>query len=571
MYEDISDLTRKLQDVSAKEATRQLCSFFVECRFKDENFSDNYIDASRDGGIDYFYSSGDQFYIIQSKYNSKNSAIPFDNIQTEIDKIIETIGHPTNERLRNLSGNDFINKVRANLNNSQAIIDIYYLTTGKIEPATCKQTDTYLRKRVADKGWKIRVSFNPADNVFLETMIINNRYGFIPYTGKKEVSFDKKPLEVTISNIDSLAGVVPISQLLGWFENRKDIDRFLQKNVRGYLETRRENKDIMKSYSEEPSYFWFKHNGIVIFVDHYDFDVKNGNKVYLSNPQIVNGGQTINSVYSAYLESGTSNEARVLLRIIKLPYDRVDSYQRGLGFIEALNTQVHITAADLHSNDEIQVQIQRIIEKINRGYVYVRKRKSDTRISDTNVVKEQLANLINCCKREKPNEAIRMELGKLFRDNYDKIFDRNRILLDFEKNTEVYEYLVIWRIHRLIIKARKQLAQKYQNLFYATQYYVALDVYRRLSKLRQRMGKPWSIWFDFAESYNFQDALTKYTKLLFRRTYSIIPKSEKNSPDNFYKQAKAVAIAEKELGLANEFNGLFPKAYSEYEQSYQTA
>ena len=120
----------------------------------------------------------------------------------------------------------------------------------------------------------------------------------------------------------------------------------------------------MKSYLEAPEYFWFKHNGIVLFVDHYDFDPQNENKFYLSNPQIVNGGQTINSVYSAFLENGTKNDARVLLRIIKLPYDRVDSYQRGLEFIEALNTQVRISPADLHSNDERQVQIERIIGKI---------------------------------------------------------------------------------------------------------------------------------------------------------------------------------------------------------------
>jgi len=131
LYEDVTDLTTKLQDLPAKEATRQLCAFFVECRFNDPDFSDHFIDGSKDGGIDYFYSSNDQFYIVQSKYNSKNSLVQFINIQTEIDKILNTIDHPTNERLKNKYGNDFVNKVRENLNNSKAIIDIYYLTTGR--------------------------------------------------------------------------------------------------------------------------------------------------------------------------------------------------------------------------------------------------------------------------------------------------------------------------------------------------------------------------------------------------------------------------------------------------------
>jgi len=90
-YEDVYDLTNKLQSLDKKEASRQLCSFFVKSRFDDVRFHRHFIDASGDGGIDYFYSSDVQFYIVQSKYNSKNSAASFNNIQTEIDKVIETI------------------------------------------------------------------------------------------------------------------------------------------------------------------------------------------------------------------------------------------------------------------------------------------------------------------------------------------------------------------------------------------------------------------------------------------------------------------------------------------------
>jgi len=569
LYEDVYDLTQKLQALEKKEASRQLCSFFVESRFSDENFNDNFIDASRDGGIDYFYFSHDQFYIVQSKYNSKNSTIPFENIQTEIDKIIETIDHPTNERLRNKYGNDFINKVRAHLANPKAIIDIYYLTTGKIEEAVVEECDKYLRMRIDEKGWKIRVSFNPADYRFLETMIVNNRFGFIPYTGKKEIEFDKGSFfEVSISNIDSLVGVVSISQLVDWFENRKDIKKFLQKNVRGYLEKKRENKIVKRSYLNAPEYFWFKHNGIVIFVDHYDFDDKNKNRVLLSNPQIVNGGQTINSIYSAYAETGTKNEARVILRIIKLPYDRVESYQRGLEVIEGLNTQVKIKASDLRSNDERQVHIQRIFERIDSGYTYIRKRESGVKASDKVVTMEQLANLINCCVLERPNEAIRMEIEKLFRDKYDKIFDMNKILVEFAKNTEVYNHLIIWRIHRLLVKVRKQLNKRNQDLFYVTQFYVLADIYRRLGSLRKRIRQSHRTWFDFVESDYFQDSAQKYAKLVFPRAYELIPPSERANPDKFFKQIKTVDIAKKKLGLANDFNRLFQKAYSYFEEEF---
>jgi len=569
LYEDVYDLTNQLQSLERKEASRQLCSFFVESRFDDNQFDRHFIDASRDGGIDYFYSSNEQFYIVQSKYNSTNSAVSFDNIQTEIDKIIETIDHPTDKRLRNIDGNEFINRVRSNLSNRKAIIDIYYLTTGRIEEKTVKECDEYLRMRVGSKDWKIRFSFNPADYRFLETMIVNHRFGFIPYTGKKVLEFDKI-FEITMENIDSLLGVVQISQLIDWFASRQDIDKFLQKNVRGYLKNKRPNRIIKKSYLDEPEYFWFKHNGIVIFVDHYGFDKHNEKRLLLSNPQIVNGGQTINSVYSAYSETGIKNESRVLVRIVKLPYDRIESYLRGLSIIEGLNTQVRITASDLRSNDERQVQIQRIVERIDAGYQYVRKRRSGVKASDKIVTMEKLANLVNCCVFEKPNEAIRMEVEKLFRDKYDKIFNKDKIIVEFAKNTEVYNYLIIWRIHRLVVKLKKELRKRDIDLFYATQYYVLLDIYRRLRKLRNRIKQSWRTWFEFVQSGHFRKAVRSYGKPVFRRSYDLIPRSERSNPDRFFKQIRTVDIARRKLGLTQEFNRLFQRAYSEYEQEFLT-
>ena len=117
---------------------------------------------------------------------------------------------------------------------------------------------------------------------------------------------------------------------------------------------------------------------------------------------------------------------------------------------------------------------------------------------------------------------------------------------------------------------KKNLAQRYQDLFYATQFYVLLDIYRLTTKLRQRLGKPWKVWFDFTESSYFQDAVMKYAKAIFKRTYDLIPASERNNPDKFYKQAGTVGIAQKSLGLPAEFNNIFQKAYSEYEVDYQT-
>ena len=58
-----------------------------------------------------------------------------------------------------------------------------------------------------------------------------------------------------------------------------------------------------------------------------------------------------------------------------------------------------------------------------------------------------------------------MELSKLFREKYDKIFDKDKILVDFERNAEIYDYLVMWRTHRTIVKVRKQIAKNIKTFF----------------------------------------------------------------------------------------------------------
>lgn len=75
-------------------------------------------------------------------------------------------------------------------------------------------------------------------------------------------------------------------------------------NVRGYLERSSYNKNIQKTIQTNPTEFFMFNNGITMTSEIIDSDSMNSGKKYLiklENYQIVNGGQTIRSIFE-YLQ-----------------------------------------------------------------------------------------------------------------------------------------------------------------------------------------------------------------------------------------------------------------------------
>ncbi len=157
------------------------------------------------------------------------------------------------------------------------------------------------------------------------------------------------------------------------------------KNVREFLgETGKAgkiNKAIGHSYLSDPDWFWYKHNGIIILADDIFIDrVKN--ELVLRNPQIINGGQTLKALFSAYSKNNKAeNSAKVLLRIYRLPYEDAETYKRSIEIISALNSQNKINPSDLRSTDPRQVRLERLFQQMGSGYRYWRKRSKEAKSS----------------------------------------------------------------------------------------------------------------------------------------------------------------------------------------------
>lgn len=182
--------------------------------------------------------------------------------------------------------------------------------------------------------------------------------------------------------------------------------KLFARNIRGDLGgATAVNKDIRQTLRNDPASFWYLNNGITIVCDEALLESTRGRgRLHLTNPQIINGQQT---TYALADEPKGAARADVSVRVIRISErgssDDFAAYDAMVGrIVEATNSQNKIKAADLRSNDRIQVGIERDLHQ--RGYHYQRKRASASMVAaaarrhEWRVRKEDLAKAVAACE-----------------------------------------------------------------------------------------------------------------------------------------------------------------------------
>lgn len=144
-------------------------------------------------------------------------------------------------------------------------------------------------------------------------------------------------------------------------------------NVRGFVNKSKYNKNIIKTLKEEPIKFFIYNNGLTLVVDDVKTENKNlGNaiKISLKNLQVVNGGQTLRSIYRFHEENKKNKNlsvAQVLVRILNISKDeKLDNK-----IAEYTNSQNAISVIDLKSLRDEQIKIEQYLSE--HKILYVRK------------------------------------------------------------------------------------------------------------------------------------------------------------------------------------------------------
>lgn len=248
-------------------------------------------------------------------------------------------------------------------------------------------------------------------------------------------------------------------------------ESIFQQNVRFSLGLRSKsiNKQILETAidGKRSEAFWYFNNGITIICKKIT-ETTSGKVINLENAQIINGAQTTYALYEAYINGNLQENVEVLIKAIQAD-DR--------NFIENVtlytNSQNAIRLRDLCSNDEIQIQIQKIILD-TYNFFMERKRGEFNSLYPTPDAKrkilgngwnfkvfsnENAAQAFLSMFLDKPAQA-KNELGRIFLKEsvgfYYDIFDARDSLL-------AEKILMSWKLLKYIEKEKKDYKKVYKT------------------------------------------------------------------------------------------------------------
>ena len=248
----------------------------------------------------------------------------------------------------------------------------------------------------------------------------------------------------------------------------------LYDNVRGYLGETVYNVNIQKTLKSNHKEFFMLNNGITITAENISVDEANSGKRFLftvSDYQIVNGGQTIRSIYQFFDNEKEStdilhnlSETYVLVRFFKISEEE----QLKNRIAEYTNSQNAISSADLKSVDAIQIQIEKYFKE--EKILYARKAGvvgDDAVEYDYRISKEKLAQILYAAKGY-PDRASNQK-KRLFQDYYEEIFGNGFSLEDAVGLVKLY--YEIEKAYNIIGEGIKTYEQKNFYIVYIVSQY----------------------------------------------------------------------------------------------------
>ena len=554
LFVNSNDIIKKIKDKDTVQQTRLLTQYYCFIRFnlKDYEFDRAYVDGPSDGGLDFIHKPDElSYYILQSKFTAAPKRISFKDIKNEITKIFKTIllDNPNKKAV------EFVNAIRRDLKNPDTIITINWLTTNLINDKIVYDLQDLIESLRNKHDVLATIDFIPVDKDAIDRAIYDKNHNFVPQTGRKELPLNQsefiKMYDQTTS-INSVICKVKITDLLKWFKDSEDIKKYLQKNVRGFIggedSDKTINSRIAASFKNDPKFFWYKHNGIIIFVDSFRTI---GNKLVLINPQIVNGGQTISTIYNVWDKNRISNDAEVLLRIYRQSYDDSETYVRTIDIVSALNSQNKVKPSDLKSNDHVQVKIEQSLS--NYHYEYLRKREKYAKSGNYKIKMVDLAKLFHCCLSKRPDIAIRSNVEAIFEDKkvYKSIFDIKELDKPENNNHRIIQYITVWNVSRK--KDNLHINTKIDRSYLQySQYFLFADIFNKLWDWKlANFTKNIETWIGFLQSDNFSYVIKQYSKDVIKLFRELKPSDidahdfyrSREAVDLFFKKSKKIKIS----------------------------
>lgn len=394
-----------------------------------EYFGLNHISAfealtegSGDNKIDAFYYSDDEdelseLIIVQSKYKKVDSATDTfseDEIKLCINNC-KLILKGENFREENIKLTAKLQKYRELLDDNglpPINIKLFFATNGIIHEGHKKLNEV------------IECANENIDIIFIDATFFGNKI----HKEKGEIKVNLKSIEDKTDSIFSIgdelySGVVAsctLAELMCFYKNSGE--RFLlNNNVRFLLKNSNINKEIKKSFIEDPRRFCYLNNGISILCSEYQLrpTAHPITTVVLVKPSVINGGQTLASLYQLYSGKYETYKAQfhtasILIRIYKVPEDY------SLKIAKATNSQNPINIVDLHSNDSFQKIAKDYLSQFGVGLIT--KIGEEITYYDDTITNENLLQVYASLYENDPAKA-KVSKALIFKKYYDLVFN----------------------------------------------------------------------------------------------------------------------------------------------------
>lgn len=453
--------------------------FFLTLDLGQLEIEESIVDGQNDCGIDAIVIDEEsedfpQIYFFQSKYYETQNAFERAFEGDALDKLVQAVDsfvlrgivdpNYQNERLV-----DRLHSVK-NLNDKHPRFKLVFCSNS-LEPVA------QAKKKIQDLIKKIN---NGSGEEYLKVEYLHLERLTTEFVApSKQVHID---LDLQISGKFLTEDTGYVRLFVGAVEGRKLAelvekfsDDLFEQNVRGYLKKGNPiNRQIIATATGKSSpYFVYMNNGVTMTCKKFKYSpTMESPNLEISDAQIVNGQQTMRSIFDALKQKRLKDDVKVLVRIVETEEKELLSE-----IIEATNSQNKVTSRDLRSNDAYQKLIERSLGTL--GYFYeARKNKYQGKKEVSKRIDAMVcAQAYYACKFEEPAFA-KDKKKQLFGDKYDEIFN---------DETNPKELLACFQILQKVQKKNNEekYSKTYTFLLDAALHVAAL-IYYRLDKNVER-------------------------------------------------------------------------------------
>lgn len=324
----------------------------VQYELSEQEIAESIIDGNGDYGIDAFIHNEDEkeLEIFQFKFASKTESIKKEIPQNDIYKVINGFNYliDPSEDLKLDKASQPFKDLKENLRNSEIYkfnINFVSFNQGVIDN---KEIITnFINNMQRQSG--IDISYSNFD-----VRVISNIYEKLQRQNTLSLDLVYTSLQqaYTVKDIESYIGLINSKDLINSIKDK--IGVIFDENIRLLEKKSKVNDNIKKTASSDSSnMFYFYNNGITFICDNIQ-NSPNSRSAKLDGASIVNGCQTVTSLFETYQEGKLNDNIDILVRITK-----ISDYDQRAKITQYLNSQTPIKDSYFVANHSIIRELQK--------------------------------------------------------------------------------------------------------------------------------------------------------------------------------------------------------------------